>query len=63
MIWILAAIVVFAIYNAERLPDIMNKVKKDMPSIIESSKKATKELKEKAQTAVNEKKNKKKNEE
>lgn len=60
MIWILVIIAVIAIYNAERLPDLVNKFKKDMPAIVEAGKKASKELKEKAQQTVAEKKAEKK---
>lgn len=49
MIWILAIIIVVAIYNAERLPDLIKKFKSDVPHIIDASKKMSKELKEKAQ--------------
>lgn len=48
MIWVLVIIVVTAIYYAERLPQIMNKVKDEVPHIVEVSKKASKEIKEKA---------------
>lgn len=61
MIWILVAIVVIAIYNAERLPDLVNKFKKEVPNIVETGKKVSKELKEKAQAAA-EKKNAEKKE-
>ena len=47
MIWILAIIVVVAIYNAERMPQIVNKIKSDVPHIVEAGKKASKDLKEK----------------
>lgn len=55
MIWILVIIVVFVIYNAEHLPEMANKLKKEMPHIVDAGKKATKELKEKAQTIHQEK--------
>ena len=65
-IWILAAIIVFVLYNAERMPEIINKFKKEMPHIVENSKKVTKdftkELKEKAQAVASEKKEEKKKE-
>lgn len=56
MIWVLVIIAVFVIYNAERMPELMNKFKKEVPNIVDSSKKMSKELKEKAQ-AMAEKKN------
>jgi Sec-independent protein translocase protein TatA len=56
MIWILVIIIVAIIYNAERLPDLMNKFKKEVPHIVETGKKLSKDLKEKAQAAT-EKKN------
>ena len=57
--WILVAIVVFVIYNAEKMPEMMDKVKKDVPHIVEAGKKVSKELTEKVQTSSAEKKNKK----
>lgn len=60
MIWILAIIVVVAIYNAERMPQIVNKIKSDVPHIVEAGKKASKDLKEKAKS-VQEKATSKKN--
>lgn len=59
MIWVLVLIIVIIIYNAERLPDLMNKFKKEVPHIVESGKKFSKELKEKAQATAAEKKNNK----
>lgn len=56
MIWVLVIIAVFIIYNAERMPELVNKFKKEVPNIVDTSKKMSKELKEKAQ-AVAEKKN------
>lgn len=61
MIWILVAIVVIAIYNAERLPDLVNKFKKEVPNIVETGKKVSKELKEKAQASTEKKNFEKKN--
>ena len=49
MEWILVAIIVFAIYNAERLPEIISKIKKDVPHIVEAGKKVSKDLQKKAQ--------------
>ena len=51
MIWVLVIIVVIIIYNAEKMPQIMEKVKAEVPHIVEAGKKASKEIKEKAQTA------------
>ena len=51
MIWFLAIIVVIAIYNAERLPGVVNKVKKEVPHLVEVGKKVSKEIKEKAHNA------------
>ena len=62
MIWILAIIVVIAIYNAERLPDLVKKFKSDVPHIIDASKKMSKELKEKAQVIHHDKASKKQKE-
>ncbi|MBO5441737.1 MAG: hypothetical protein J6A09_04155 [Alphaproteobacteria bacterium] len=61
MIWVIAIIVVVAIYNAERLPDLIKKFKSDVPHIIDAGKKMSKDLKEKAQVIHQEKtaKNKK----
>ncbi len=55
MIWVLVIIVVIAIYNAERLPEIIGKMKNEVPNIVEAGKKVSKELKEKAQAAHQEK--------
>lgn len=60
MIWILAIIIVVAIYNAERLPDLVKKFKSDVPHIIDAGKKMSKDLKEKAQVIHQEKTAKKK---
>ena len=51
MEWILVIIVVFAIYNAEKLPDIIKRLKTEVPHIADAGKKAAKELKEKAKQA------------
>lgn len=48
MIWFLVAVVVIVLYNAERMPQIVEKMKAEVPHIIEVSKKASKEIKEKA---------------
>ncbi|MBR5154580.1 MAG: hypothetical protein IKW58_02530 [Alphaproteobacteria bacterium] len=48
MIWILAIIVVAVIYNAERMPQIIEKIKGEAPHIVEAGKKMSKEIKEKA---------------
>lgn len=56
MIWVLVIIAVFIIYNAERMPELINKFKKEVPNIVDTSKKVSKELKEKAHATV-EKKN------
>ena len=48
MVWFLVIIVVIAIYNAERLPDIMDKLKKEVPHLVDASKKMSHEIKEKA---------------
>ncbi len=55
MIWILVAIIVVVIYNAERLPQMMDKLKDEAPHIVDAGKKASKELKEKVQEKVQEK--------
>lgn len=55
MIWVIAIIAVIVIYNAEQLPGVINKFKKEVPNIVDTGKKVSKELKEKAQ-AVAEKK-------
>lgn len=46
----IVALIVAVIYNAEKLPQMMNKLKDEVPHIVEAGKKASKELKEKAQT-------------
>jgi Sec-independent protein translocase protein TatA len=56
MIWVLVIIAVFVIYNAERMPDLINKFKKEVPNLVDTGKKVSKELKEKAHAAT-EKKN------
>lgn len=56
MIWVLVIIAVFVIYNAERMPELINKFKKEVPNLVDTGKKVSKELKEKAQAAT-EKKN------
>lgn len=48
MIWILVLIIVVVIYNAERLPEIMEKIKDEAPHIVEAGKKMSKDIKEKA---------------
>ena len=58
MIWILVIIVVAVIYNAERMPEIIASVKKDIPHVVEAGKKASKDLKEKAKN-IHEKQSKK----
>lgn len=55
MMWILVIIAVVAIYNLERLPQIMNRLKDEVPHIVDAGKKASKELKEKAQAAAKKK--------
>ncbi|MBR2274261.1 MAG: hypothetical protein IJ864_05505 [Alphaproteobacteria bacterium] len=55
MVWILAAIVVIAIYNAERLPELFSKFRNEVPHMVETGKKVSKELKEKAQAVAKEK--------
>lgn len=51
MTWILVAIIVIAIYNAERLPQLMSRLKDEVPHIVDAGKKASQELKEKAHAA------------
>ena len=48
MVVILVFIILFVIYNAERLPQIMDKIRNEVPHIVDAGKKASKELKEKA---------------
>ena len=60
MIWVLVIIVVILIYNAEKLPHKMEKIKTEVPHIVEAGKKASKEIKEKAHAAHQEKKEEKK---
>ena len=55
MIWVLVVIVVIAIYNAEKLPQMMDKIKDEVPHLVEAGKKASKEIKEKAQVTHQEK--------
>lgn len=61
MIWVLVIIAVIAIYNAERLPELVNKIKDEVPHLVEAGKKASKDIKEKAQATAQEKKAEKKN--
>ena len=61
MIWILAIITVVVIYYAERMPQIIEKAKSDVPNIIKAGKKASKELKDKAQSVQKNIKTKKEN--
>lgn len=51
MTWLLVAIIVIVIYNAEKLPQMVEKIKGEVPHIVDAGKKASKELKEKAQEA------------
>jgi Sec-independent protein translocase protein TatA len=51
MEWILVIIVVFAIYNAEKLPDIIKRLKNEVPHIADAGKKAAQEIKAKAKQA------------
>lgn len=60
MIWVLVIIVVILIYNAEKLPHMMDKIKTEVPHIVEAGKKASKEIKEKAHAVHQEKKEEKK---
>lgn len=57
MIWVLVIIIVVVIYNAEKMPSLMNKIKSEVPHTVEVVKKASKDIKEKAQAAHTEKKN------
>ena len=55
MIWVLVAIIVIAIYNAERLPHGVNKYKDEEPRRGGAGEMASKEINEKAQAAHQEK--------
>lgn len=59
MIWILVIVVIIAIYNAERLPGIVNNLKNEVPHIIEAGKKVSHDIKEKAQNVQAKKSSKK----
>lgn len=48
MIWFLVAVAVIVLYNAEKMPQIVEKMKAEVPHIVEAGKKASKEIKEKA---------------
>lgn len=61
MTWVLVAIIVIVIYNAERLPQLLNRLKNEVPHIVDAGKKVSKELKEKAQSVHQEKGSAKKN--
>ena len=50
MVWLLVIVVIIAIYNAERLPEIISKLKSEVPHLVDAGKKVSKEIKEKAQT-------------
>ena len=64
--WVLLAIVVFVLYNAEKLPDMIKNIKKEVPHLADVSKKAAQDLKEKAKSvqekAASKKKTSSKNE-
>ena len=51
MVWLLVIVVIIAIYNAERLPEIISKLKSEVPHLVDAGKKVSKEIKEKAQSA------------
>ena len=51
MEWILVIIIVFAIYNAEKLPDIIKRLKSEVPHLADAGKKAAQEIKERAKHA------------
>ncbi|MBP5698893.1 MAG: hypothetical protein J6W96_05155 [Alphaproteobacteria bacterium] len=55
MIWILVIVIVIIIYNAEKWSGIIDNLKKEVPHIVETSKKVSKELKEKAHAAAEKK--------
>ena len=59
MIWVLVIVAVIIIYNAERMPELMDKFKKEVPNLVDTGKKVSekvsKELKEKAQAAAEKK--------
>ena len=63
MIWFLVIIAVIVIYNAERMPELMDKFKKEVPNLVDTGKKVSKELKEKAQAATEKKNTKNKDKE
>lgn len=63
MIWVLVIIAVFVIYNAERMPELINKFKKEVPNLVDTGKKVSKDLKEKAQAVAEKKNNKNKEKE
>lgn len=48
--WVLLVIVVFVLYNAEKLPDMIKSIKKEVPHLADVSKKAAQDLKEKAKS-------------
>lgn len=58
--WILLAIVIFVLYNAEKMPDMIKNIKKEMPHLAEVGKKAAQELKDKAKSVQEKSANKKK---
>lgn len=52
MVVILVLIILFVIYNAERLPQIMDKIRNEVPHIVDAGKRVSKELKEKASDKI-----------
>jgi Sec-independent protein translocase protein TatA len=48
MVWLLVIVVIIAIYNAERLPEIISKLKSEVPHLVDAGKKVSQEIKEKA---------------
>ena len=55
MTWILVAIIVIAIYNAERLPELMSRLKNEVPHLVDAGKKGFSGIKKKKAHAAQEK--------
>lgn len=58
MTWILVAVIVIVIYNAEKLPRLIEHFKNEVPNMVDAGKKVSQDLKEKAKEKVAAKKEK-----
>ena len=44
MIWVLVIVAVIIIYNAERMPELMDKFKKEVPNLVDTGKKVSEKV-------------------